>query len=328
MKFFRPASLIMAALGASLLGACQSMIVGEGPPLVRAVASEQDLQGAEYMARFLLAPGERAVLLARHDGAEARRSGSGPSGVATVAGVTGAAALGQNPLSPGGVGAATLLEGSLRLLDGLTAPDAAPDRTTLINLPKDALGSAQPTPRAAKAAVQHYILGQLQAFARRVNRSVECVDACEGNIPTYRLSRIGSPLPYRDPEHLYVTLVFGRILEAPADARRDAILGFPAAWSTPSPRDFVLCVDHNPPTKRGDSAVRPCKEQFLHPLERELLRCLTADGYVTYASRWAFSRIVAVKGRLFALAGEGRSGERLVDYEIAPETDRPYLPPL
>lgn len=111
-------------------------------------------------------------------------------------------------------------------------------------------------------------------------------------------------------------------MHARTNAVLDRILGFANAWEG----SFYIALTDQPPagghkTIEGENVPDfPDRSAFAHPVERALLRTLTAGGNYTLGSQgW---HEFAWNGRVFRL-GSKPDLENLIVAEILPETDKP-----
>jgi hypothetical protein len=176
-------------------------------------------------------------------------------------------------------------------------------------------------------------------WASKYGRAVRCIYDCDGAAPAYELRRQGAArYPAYDPETLYVTTFppIG-IVDAPTDPTRDRALGFKARWVSYGANGYAFCMDpgdkvefgpegaikDHPSQQMGRVADIRCRSSFSSPIERELLRSLTQDGYLTLGADFAYNHQVSLRGKVYAI--DTLKHADFVLYEIARETDVPNL---
>jgi hypothetical protein len=179
-------------------------------------------------------------------------------------------------------------------------------------------------------------------MASAEGRQIECVLNCqdEGS-PVFKLSNNGLDLNdqydhdklvsdgegYYDPPDLYVVTVLGKVYNANPDPLRDAILGFPVAWSGASPQSWrvylageVEMTDDNQIAtvglaSHGIVVKRMRYMSHVNPLGRRMLRVLTGGpGYITWGSDKAVDRQFCMLGRVFTYWN--KSGKVFIGKEI------------
>lgn len=325
-KLLKPFSLATTAL----LSACQSA----PPPVPVATvphiqAAVPDVADVTYLARDML-PGRKRSAATIY-GSLPSATGGGLSPVAsTLGGGAIAAAAGQSPVSAGGVGTAVYAGTGLALAGALLDSSSSDNPHNWVSgayLPGEVEGLVLSSADAARRFVRGEAQRGLDAFAQQTGRTVTCVDQCESYFPTYELRKSGGPaFAFFDPPALYVSLYIRPLKDASTLVNdvRDKVVGFHVAWTTVGWNDFGVCLNDHPPTLlRTDTylgetvKIYDCNAAEAHPLERLLLRSLTAGGH-TYIGAYG-NGFFAWRGRVFAL-GE-REPKSLIKYEIAPETD-------
>jgi hypothetical protein len=311
---------------------CRSVMVGDTAPVIAGPASEQDRVAVAYMVRGLLSTSEQQRLLEQIGQGGA---GTGPSELPTLAGVAGATALRQSPLSSSGVTTVGAIAAGITILDAF-GPDGSSTSTSSLYLPQSVGDQKFTSVDEAESFGRTYVRQRLDLWAQRVGRHLECVNECDGRAPTYRAVKVtNARLPFHDPAGMLITAFQRPLLPAVSDKRRDSILGFEAKWQSSGAKGVGLCVvsyevGKEPETKPvrdpklGNYLEHSCRTYYAYPIERELLRILTSDGYYTMGRTWAGSNVAAMKGHVFEI--NQRHARDFIGREIDPATDRPFLP--
>lgn len=301
---------------------------------VRAPINEQEISAAAYMGRGLLTPADRASvthsatanLVADQAIAAGVVSAAGGGAPLTRAGMTNSAPVFV------GLEAASTVAG---MLDG----PGGNHFVSMAALPDVIDGKSIETADQATQFMRSLVVGRLTEWADKYGRTVRCIYDCAGSAPAYELCRQGAAhYPSYDPEALYVTTFppIG-IVDAPSDPARDRALGFKTRWVSYGANGYVFCMDPGDKVEFGPEGVikdRPspqmgrvadirCRSSFSSPIERELLRNLTRDGYLTLGADFAYNHQISLRGKVYAI--DTLKHADFVLYEIARETDVPNL---
>ncbi|MTJ93993.1 MAG: hypothetical protein F8N36_14215 [Desulfovibrio sp.] len=313
---------------AATLGACQS-----APPPARPVAIETapriempvtDKADVTYMARYML-PGPMQSAQAVYSGlSNTPTGGLSPTG-GNIVGAGVAGAMGQSPVSRVGAPTALYASTASQIFFGFAGAKSPANVVGRVYLPRAIDGKTLASAEEAREFVREDVRRRIDDYAAQTGRTVSCFDQCDSFYPTYRLTKTGSQTwPYYDPAELYVTFFIHKPtnMERKGNEVLDKIVHFTNAWEG----GYFLALNNAPPagghtTKDGESVPEfQDTSAFAHPLERTLLRVLTKGG--NYAVGNQYWRQFAWNGRVFAL-GEKLDLESLIQYEIAPSTDRP-----
>jgi hypothetical protein len=318
----------VATICAISLTACMSGQVRPPPPRTMASATVKhtvlpvdDKADVTYLARGLM-PGRFQTASAVYSGASDKRQGGSPASGAAVGAAT-AAMMGQSPVSSGGVATVAYANEAVSLLSGLAGERSAAVQIGRVYLPDTVNGISLASEAQAREFVRQEVWHRVEEYGRLTGRMVSCFDQCDSFFPTYTLTKAVGPAWHSyDPPALYVTFY----LRKPWDKRRstdavlDKILTYPLAWEEPC----FISLTSTPPTGGhkvvdGESVPEfPDMSSFSSPLERTLLRVLTKGGLFTFgAQNW---QQFAWNGRVFKL--DDPTPASLIQYEIAPETDR------
>lgn len=324
---------IVLLLAATLLASCQSA----PPPISVPTAAHiqqpvPDIADVTYLARDMLRGDKRGASVIYGSLPSSGTSTAIGPGAATAGGIATAAAIGQNPLSPSGAGTAAYAGFGLSVAGALLggSSDVSHDAISGIVLPREVDGHVLATADDARRFVREDSRRNLQEFAQHTGRTVVCVDQCDSNYPLFELRKNGAAgptYPFYDPPSLYVGLYIRPLMDADKiiNPVRDKAVGFSPAWISSVLNGFAVCLNDKPPTaektaENGESvAYFRCDSPMAHPLERDLLRALTASGHY-YVGLYR-KGIFAWRGRIFAL-GE-KEPATLIKYEIGMATDRP-----
>ncbi len=290
-----------------------------------------DKADVTYLARYMLPGPKRGADVIYGAVPAPDNTGNERDAAGQVAGAAATGAAGVNPLSRSGSATAGYVGAGLGLASGLFGGgDHGPSLNGVSGafLPAQVDGVTIQTAEQAREFVRAETRRNIETSAKRVGRQVVCVDQCDGNYPTFELRKVGGQaLPYYDPPSLYVTVYIRPMVENHAqNPVFEKIVGFSPAWISAGGNGFFVCMDDQAPAgerikeSNGETiAPNRCGGPYAHPLERILLRTLTASG--RYYFGWRDKAVFAWKGQVFALGDI--EPQTLIKYEIAPSTDLP-----
>lgn len=283
-----------------------------------------DLTEMTYLARAML-PSDQRSAAAIYSAAPSPSGQVVGTATGQAVGASSSALSGGNPMAPGsGTHAAMAVQAvdfSVAVLDSLLTPGAARYIGGVV-LPKQIDGADLVEREAARQYVRNGARNSIAAFAQRTGRSVKCIEQCDGNYPTYELDRIGAEsIPFYDPPTLFVSLSIPPLMDTSKIDNRvlNKAVGFEPQWAG----NIAICLNDQMPTikreifKDEPASIVTCDARFVHPLQRALLRSVTAaiHGYVGSLPGAVF----VWNGRAFALGKPVASS--LIAYEIAPQID-------
>lgn len=331
------------------LSACnitEPRLYNKSPELVP-IIDKDEINDANYMARYLLNSGDRIKLetIARKE--EIKRRASYGS---VEAGIVGTTMLGNNPTSAKGVGTATDIMVGIEAADvilSMLGPDGSLERVSKIYIPEKIGDITINSIEEANQFARNYTHKKISNFSKQENRSLECIYGCNENVTIYKLIKKGftgdEPYDalkrgakihegkYYDPPKLFVLTVETDLVSSKADPVRDRILGFSPKWESMYENgwrafiagDFVR-------DEKGNIKFRDDKftnkvplgwyKATGSPIDRRFSRTLTGgDNLIYLGRRDVLGKQFSMKGKVFEFSI--RYWYRFMEHEISPESD-------
>jgi hypothetical protein len=320
-------TLILGILLTITLSGCGKYLYLETGP--ETISDNQEANfAAGYMARYLMPTEERRYLLERI-GQKIEQQQTVPVG-STAAGFFGAMALGENPLSQSGLDTAWSITLALDVGLGVAkmfGPDGSVDNISSIYLPEEVGGKKIESESEASNIAREYTINRIREIAKIENRRLECLLNCgQGGPPAFRLVKNGftgdEPYDHRngdksedatyDPPAVYIFTVWGKMVAAPPDPVRDAILGFPVKWKSQGVGGWQFHTAGRLKMtssgqlatinlgQLGDIPERSWFYFYKTPLGRRMLRHLTGGpGYIVWGDGGTLTKQVCMQGRVF-----------------------------
>lgn len=226
-------------------------------------------------------------------------------------GIVGASALGQNPMSMGGINTASTISAAIDIVSML-GPDGSLKFVSSSHLPPKIGETDILSPESARKYVRDHLVMKLNQFAVEVGRELTCVHDCDGFVPTFSLSASETTAQrFAQPAQLYINFYIWPFVEAKPDAIRDRVLGYVPMWSSRNENsvgmELTTAITDKTRVVEGLGEIRVLDgafgktSTFTSPVELKLLQALTADGLWMYGSKFAGSNILAWRGDLYVV---------------------------